>query len=178
MTRGGGTRTLGITCSASIGWQGGTGRSCPGRVIWNGTTSSDFSKVQVLEETRYSLDFLNDLAVVVLFSVFEQLIRGQVHEEVLAEAKELRHPLLRKAGEDTLWAVERGSLARLLEPYKTEGWADLIEEVNQVRDYRNWVAHGRRGKLPPSVTPNAAFERLSRFLKQILPDELPRGEIS
>ena len=39
-----------------------------------------------------------------------------------------------------------------------------LEEVNQVRRYRNWVAHGRRAAQPAAVSPKVAFERLTRFL--------------
>jgi hypothetical protein len=70
---------------------------------------------------------------------------------------------------DALEAIEVGSFFRVLEPYKSEGHADLIEEVNQVRRYRNWVAHGRRGEQPPSVAPRMAYERLSRFLAVVIP---------
>jgi hypothetical protein len=44
---------------------------------------------------------------------------------------------------------------------------NLVEEVNQVRRYRNWVAHGRRGPEPDFVTPQKAYDRLTRFLKRM-----------
>lgn len=90
---------------------------------------------------------------------------------VSTESAELAHPVLRKAAADAVSAIEVGSLARVLEPYKAEGRADLIEEVNQVRRYRNWVARGRRGEQPPAVAPRAAYDRLSRFLTTVIPAE-------
>jgi hypothetical protein len=54
----------------------------------------------------------------------------------------------------------------VLEPYKDVN-ADLIDEVNQVRRYRNWVAHGRRTAQPDAVNLLAAYDRLKRFLEQI-----------
>ena len=42
---------------------------------------------------------------------------------------------------------------------------NLTEEVNQVRRFRNWVAHGRRETPENNVTPEAAFDRLERYLK-------------
>ena len=45
--------------------------------------------------------------------------------------------------------------------------ANLIEEVNQVRRYRNWVAHGRRTPQPAAVTPATAYDRLKRFLDHL-----------
>ena len=54
----------------------------------------------------------------------------------------------------------------MLEPYKSAAGAGLVEEVNQVRRYRNWVAHGRRDDLRPkdNVEPREAYDRLTRFL--------------
>lgn len=147
---------------------------------WEGDLGRD-EEFKLLEgsdvraETEYSLDFLDDLTVVVLFSVFEQTIREQIRDEVEAEAAGLTHPVLRKAAEDAVQAVELGSFFRVLEPYKAEGHADLIEEVNQVRRYHNWVAHGRRGEQPPSVAPRMAYERLSRFLAVVIPQDPTPG---
>jgi len=36
--------------------------------------------------------------------------------------------------------------------------------MNQVRRYRNWVAHGRRTAKPDAVDPETAFRRLKEFL--------------
>jgi hypothetical protein len=41
---------------------------------------------------------------------------------------------------------------------------DLTAQVNQVRRFRNWVAHGRRDTPENNVTPEGAFERLGRYL--------------
>jgi len=41
--------------------------------------------------------------------------------------------------------------------------------VNQVRRFRNWVSHGKRGPEPASVTPNVAFDRLKRCLILLFP---------
>jgi len=41
--------------------------------------------------------------------------------------------------------------------------------VNQVRRYRNWAAHGRRGDEPESIDPPAAYFRLSTFLARFFP---------
>src|SRR5216684_2153350 len=95
----------------------------------------------VRSETETSLQFMDDLAVVVLFSVFEQIVRDHVKSEVLVEIDRISHPFLRKAADEATEQIEVGSFARVVEPYKAQD-ANLIEEVNQVRRYRNWVAHG------------------------------------
>ena len=111
---------------------------------------------------------LDDLAVLLLFSVFEAEVRTLVREEVGAEAAKASHPLIRSALGDLQAAVEQGGFHRVLSAYKAAD-AHLVEEVNQVRRYRNWVAHGRRGDQPPAVTPHQAHARLTRLLVIVRP---------
>jgi hypothetical protein len=118
----------------------------------------------VTREANLGLDHFEDIAVLVLFSVFEAQVRSQILGEVRTEAKSIRHPALRSAATEAQRAIEEGSFFRVLEPYKNPELVGLVEEVNQVRRYRNWVAHGRRTQRPPDVTPQVAFDRLSRFL--------------
>ncbi len=97
---------------------------------WDGPLGRDddfrlLESPAVLAETAFSLEFLDDLAVVVLFSVFEQTVRGHVHGEVATAATDIRHPALQDAAADTLRVIEVGSFARVMEPYK-EGHADLV----------------------------------------------------
>ena len=113
---------------------------------------------------------LADLAVLVLFSVFEAIVRDQVTQQIRPEIDLLQHAALKNAGEDVLQAVAEGSFFRVLEPFKSAATSDLIEQVNQVRRYRNWVAHGRRAeKKPDVVRPKEAYERLKLFLAAIQP---------
>jgi uncharacterized protein YutE (UPF0331/DUF86 family) len=119
------------------------------------------------EETAASLEPIDDLAIVVLFSVFESLVRSHVVEIIGPEAAELADPILRHAADDAIRGVQEGSFySRVLEPLKEQGRvsADLVTRVNQVRDYRNWVAHGRRDRPKNNIEPLEAYERLSDFL--------------
>lgn len=121
----------------------------------------------IAAQTTTILDDLNDLCVLLLFSVFEASVRAQVLRDLEKELPGLQHPTLRHAVAELKDAVEQGSFFRLLEPYKI-GDADLVEEVNQVRRYRNWVAHGRRGASPFVVNPESAYNRLERFLSLLV----------
>jgi hypothetical protein len=79
----------------------------------------------------------------------------------------LTHSLLIKLVDDSIQDVESGSFFRVIEVFKSSETSDLVEEVNQVRKYRNWVAHGRRTDRPEAVDPETAFSRLNRFLELI-----------
>jgi hypothetical protein len=62
--------------------------------------------------------------------------------------------------------IQSGSFSKVVKAFKGMS-TDLIEEVNQVRRYRNWVAHARRGEQPAYVDPPLAHARLKRFLSQM-----------
>jgi hypothetical protein len=145
-------------------WEGPLGRDDSFRLL---------EGAQVEEEAAVGLAPLADLAVVVLFSVFEAEVRRRVLEQMEGEVKNLKHPALRRAAADVTEQVAEGSFFHVLEPFKGTH-ADLIEEVNQVRRYRNWVAHGKGGAYPDNVAPEMAYDRLRRFLAVLV--EAPPAE--
>jgi hypothetical protein len=104
--------------------------------------------------------------VLLLFSVFEALVRDQVLADVVNELPQPQQPALRHAVTALKEGIEHGSFFRVLEAYKGMD-VNLIEEVNQVRRYRNWVAHGRRGGIDNAVDPKTAYDRLQRFLARL-----------
>ena len=111
---------------------------------------------------------LEDLAVFVLFSVFEAEVRGVALSGMKSEADRLQHPALRLAAKEARERVEDGSFFRVLEGFKAVVPADVVEQVNQVRKYQNWVAHGRRDERREEVVgPRAAYDRLKQFLATV-----------
>ncbi len=112
----------------------------------------------------------DDLAVLVLFSVFEAVVRDLLKTQLVPEINRLQHPSLKKAGREVEADVENGSFGRLIEAFKLEDKdKNLVEQVNQIRAHRNWVAHGRRPEMQPKafVRPRDAYERLTQFLELI-----------
>ncbi len=110
------------------------------------------------------------LAVVVLFSVFEAVVRSFVAASMEPEAAALTDPILKQAASDAVQGVEEGSFfLRVLEPLGKQGRVspELITQVNQVRSYRNWAAHGRRDVPTNRVMPRMAYDRLKAFLNAI-----------
>jgi hypothetical protein len=135
---------------------------------WGGPLGRDdrFQSMEgpvVRERADHSLRYLDDLAVLVLFSVFESVVRDRVLSEIQDERSRLTHPQLVRIIDDSLDGIQNGSFFRIMEAFKGKD-PGLVEEVNQVRRYRNWVAHGRRSDQPPLVEPRVAYDRLRRFL--------------
>ncbi len=142
---------------------------------WDGQLGSDdklrnLDSNTIVEGAKFCLTHLDDFAVLVLFSVFESVVRDRILSEIQDEKVRLSHTMLVRIVDDALQDIEHGSFSRLLDVFKGRGKEldGLVEEVNQVRRYRNWVAHGRRTARPDAVDPKAAFDRLRRFLQELV----------
>lgn len=120
--------------------------------------------VRRLDAARNEID---DLAIVVMVAVFERRLRDHLaglppvavpFSDPLAEA--VRGQLL---DDMEFWENSK----KLLGLFQSSVPADLIGQVRQIIDYRNWVAHGRNPRKPPGVTltPVQVHERLSEFLR-------------
>jgi hypothetical protein len=141
------------------------------KLPWDGDLGRDsqlieLTSAKIVDGSQTVLDDLDDLCVLLLFSVFEATIRERVLAEVEAELPPLHHVAIKRALDEMKEGIEHGSFFKVLEPYKDFD-AHLIKEVNQVRRYRNWVAHGRRTEQPAAVYPTTAYDRLNPFLEQL-----------
>jgi uncharacterized protein YutE (UPF0331/DUF86 family) len=125
-----------------------------------------------VRETTQALQPLEDLGILVLFSVFESAVRDHLAEAIRPETDELVHPILKQAAEEVFDGIRQGSLAnKVISPLKEQGRISpqLSDKVKQVRDYRNWVAHGKREPRENIVnlTAKEAFDRLKEFLDEL-----------
>ncbi len=142
---------------------------------WEGKLDRDdhfkqADKDKILHSVTRGMEHLDDLAVLVLFSAFESLVRSRIEGQLRIVRNTIEHPVLGKALEEAIQRIEEGSFHWVLEPFKSKGeeFRKHIEEVNQVRRYRNWVAHGRRGKKPEAVSPAIARDRLNRLFELLI----------
>jgi hypothetical protein len=141
------------------------------RLPWEGELGQDESLKPVegkwlATAANRGLEQLNDLAIVLFFSIFESIVREGIRAEVEVESRTLKHPVLQNAAEKTDQELDRGSFHKVLDLLKTYD-VNLVEQVRQVRRYRNWVSHGRRGKPAQQLDPEMAHKRLSDFLKRL-----------
>lgn len=148
---------------------------------WDGDMGRDdhfrlLEGVDVRRDVDTVLGEFDDLAIFVIFSVFEAIVRDHVATEVEAEVSGLRHPALQRSAKRILQNIEEGSFYNnVLDLFKRDGSEpesdsanSLVEEVSQVRRYRNWVAHGRREERKLfTLVPEDAFDRLRAFLSHI-----------
>jgi hypothetical protein len=147
---------------------GRIGRKHWDNLPWDGPLGRDdklksLESAAIIKEAEFCLEHLDDFAILVLFSAFESAVREQVLSIIEGERDQLNRALIVQFLDEAARETKRGRVGRILRYFKNQE-AGLVEEVNQVRRYRNWVAHGRRGEAPAAVDPATAYQRLSRFL--------------
>ena len=161
-----------LACTGCNAWAKNIGAilPLPDSSIWQDDNFKMVEASHIEADTKVSLKPIDDLAVVVLFSVFESRVRDYLIELIKPQAESISEPILKEAVDDAIQGVkERSFYRRVLEPLKKQNRisADLITQVDQIRDYRNWVAHGRRDAPTNNVTPKQARERLFEFLAEL-----------
>jgi len=125
--------------------------------------------IDLKKKAEKALDRLDDIAVITLFGEFEAIVRDRVRREVETERARLEHVVLQNAATAAIKLVDKGSFSAVLDLFKRPGSdaAELVGDVKQIREYRNWVSHGRRGEAKNRIAPKMAFDRLSRFLESL-----------
>jgi hypothetical protein len=145
--------------------------SLEGASLWQDDDFRMLEASDIVDETTVSLKPIDDLAIVVLFSVFESSVRDFLVARMKPEKDALTDAILKAAATDAMQGVEEGSFyQRVLRPLKEQRRisGDVVTQVDQVRDYRNWVAHGRRGNAGlNNVTPQMAYDRLRGCLAEL-----------
>ncbi len=157
-----------VTTRTQLRLFGRLGRKHWDGLPWDGSLGrddklKDIDSEAVVTGSVFCLEHLDDIAVLILFSVFESVVRDQVLSEVEDEKRRLRHAVINQIVNDAEQEIEHGSFYRVLQALKGSD-VNLVEEINQVRRYRNWVAHGRRTAKPEAIDPETAFSRLKEFL--------------
>ena len=138
--------------------------------FWQDERFKQLEASDIEAETTKAIQPLNDLGVLVLFSVFEAAVRDHFESEIKPLTVNIGHPILQQAANEVLEGIKQGSFANnVLSPLQDQGeiTAPLSDKVKQVRDYRNWVAHGKREPRPQDIinlTANETFSRLKEFL--------------
>jgi hypothetical protein len=167
-----------VTTKRQLELFGRIGRKHWNDLPWDGALGRDdqlktLDAGDITDRTDFSLEHLDDFAILVLFSAFESVVREQVLTMIEEERKRQARFLVVRILDEAREESKRGRVLRLLGFFKNHD-AGLVEEVNQVRRYRNWVAHGRRTKPPAAVDPETTYDRLTRFLDLLnkpLPEE-------
>lgn len=140
--------------------------------IPNAVTSKHVFHVKNQTENETALDQaqeeLDRLVVLGLVAIFERSLRD--HLSALPVIPVVTGVVLHDCVRDQIvkdmefWHIER----ILIDSLFTAVDSALRGQVKQIIDYRNWVAHGHTRNQPPplAISPVAAHQRLTDFLRQ------------
>ena len=118
-----------------------------------------------------------DLAILALFATFERFVieHLQTANRLLAEGYPQHYSA--KLAEKFESEVEYWRFGEILNLFKGEVDADLIGQVKQIKQYRDWIAHQNPNKpTPTQATPETAFDVLTRMIEQIRLTHTPPAE--
>jgi hypothetical protein len=141
--------------------------------IWSDERFKEVEAADIEKETNLDIKPLEDLGVLVLFSVFEAAVRDHLEGIIRPLTGDLGHEILEHAAGQVLEGIRQGSFAKqVLTPLQRQGriTPQLSDKVKQVRDYRNWIAHGKREPRDSSIinlNAREAFDRLKEFLESL-----------
>jgi hypothetical protein len=107
-----------------------------------------------------------DLSIISFVSIFERIILDNLLT-VASNCKAREQDAFSRATvEYALRDPERWHFNDILDLYKAFVPADLVGEIKQIYQYRNWVAHGKKPPKPYSIDPKSAYQRLMKFLNE------------
>ncbi|HVE09782.1 MAG TPA: hypothetical protein VNE00_21175 [Paraburkholderia sp.] len=119
-----------------------------------------------------------DLAVLALFATFERFVieHLQMANRLLAAGYPQQYSA--KLAQKFENEVEYWKFGEVLNLFKGEVDPDLIGQVKQVKQYRDWIAH-RNPKQPPAAVsnPEMAYDVLTRTIEQIQQTHMPTAEV-
>lgn len=137
----------------------------PKKSIFQSARSDEVT--QRLQKARQELD---DLAIVALWASFEQQVLDHIEQVVHRTLKQKRKDRLQqRILQERLKNPRYWHFEEVLDLYKAIIDPQLVGDVKQVLQYRNWIAHGRTSPMPPNIVPRAAYERLKDFLDRLKP---------
>ena len=89
--------------------------------IWTDEKFKQVEATEIEQETKVAIQPLNDLGVLVLFSVFEAVVRDHFEGEIKPLTAKLDHPILKDAAENVLEGIRQGSFAnKVLTPLQDQ----------------------------------------------------------
>jgi hypothetical protein len=136
-------------------------------VLQSGQFATAANDSDIFDALDRAQDELDDQTVMFLYATFEAALRDHLTAQgplLLAAVQPGPQfgPNLQAWFTETCKDTRMDKVVVLFEP-----WAGAlgIAQAGSIRKYRHWLAHGKRGAGPPSVTPQFAYNSLTSFLR-------------
>ncbi len=110
----------------------------------------------------------SDLAILALFATFERTVIEHLQTANLLLVAGYPQEYASALAEKFVKDVEYWKVDDILDLFKGEVDANLIGQVKQIKDYRDWIAHRNpRRPTPSQATPQTAFGVPTKVIEQI-----------
>jgi len=122
---------------------------------------------QILGLLDTAQDTIDEQAVMFLYATFEAALRGHIAAQAGVFVG-VTHPTAQFGLNMKSWFADLCDDTRMnqvVDLFKPSVNQDIVAQVGTIRTYRHWLAHGKRGAGPPSVTPVFAYTTLTSFLQ-------------
>jgi hypothetical protein len=112
---------------------------------------------------------LQDQAILMLFSSFEVRCRHLLQAQVSLACSTTASTAALSVLSQSLDLVQEGSFAQVAQHFHASGTIteNMHQQLGVLREYRNWLAHGRSGRKPGYIEPRVAYQQLSQVLQAI-----------
>ena len=118
-----------------------------------------------MEQIKQKLD---EATILMLYAAFERSLLLHIQNTMLdVFSKYTPSPWIEEIAFLIPEKAERWEIKKLLGLFKKEleENPENLEKIKQLYEYRNWLAHGKKGASPASIRPLEAYHLLSAFLQ-------------
>jgi len=112
---------------------------------------------------------LDDLMILALYSFFEKSLREFVILKFSTYNSTLNSQIVQNMNELSKREIDRWKMSELIDIFNPVLDPRKLGNIKQINEYRNWIAHGKKGDAVPSATidPKSAFDLLNWFLLEL-----------
>ena len=115
-----------------------------------------------------SYDLLNEATILLLYANFERCLLLFIQEQMLEVfAEKTRDIWLEEIALLLPEKAERWAIREILEVFRKKIEPEresLLGDIKSLYEYRNWIAHGKKGDSPAGILPERAYVLMRDFL--------------
>ncbi|MDR3170352.1 MAG: hypothetical protein LBU17_01850 [Treponema sp.] len=137
------------------------------RALHKKTPFGGKSLVEFEAQIDSAITEFNDVMVLALFAAFERELKISV-QNVLNTNLNPQNSMVFRLAELTSDSIERWTMTDLLSTLRNIVDSNILGQVKQIYEYRNWVAYGKNQHKSPAInaSPRFTFNLLTRFITQ------------
>ncbi|MDR1400021.1 MAG: hypothetical protein LBJ41_08885 [Treponema sp.] len=135
------------------------------RVVHKNTPFEGKSAAEFEPQMISTVAEFDDVMVLALFAAFERELKISV-QNALSVNLNPQNSMVSRIAELTTDSIERWTMTDLLSTLRDIVDGNILGQIKQVYEYRNWVAHGKNQYKLPAIkaSPRFTFNLITRFI--------------